>query len=91
MAADGPTEEELGRAKAQYAREWLTDLARFDSRADAVSAYTTLHSDPERINRRLTEVEAIDAAAIQAAAATHLRSESRAQLDYTDGMSDATA
>jgi len=91
MAADGPTADELGRAKAQYAREWLTELARFDSRADAISAYTTLHSDPERINRRLAEVEAIDAAAVQAAAATHLRSESRAQLDYTDGMSDATA
>jgi predicted Zn-dependent peptidase len=91
MADSGPTAEELGRAKAQYAREWLTELARFDSRADAISAYATLHSDPTRINRRLAEVEAVDAAAVQEAASTYLRSGSRAQLDYTDGMSDAKA
>ena len=91
MAADGPTAEELARAKAQYAREWLTELARFDSRADAISAFATLHSDPDRINLRLAEVEAVDAEAVQAAASSYLRSASRAQLDYTDGMSDATA
>jgi predicted Zn-dependent peptidase len=91
MADDGPTAEELGRAKAQYAREWLTELARFDSRADALSAYATLHADPERVNRRLAEVEAVDADAVRSAAATYLAPDSRAQLDYTDGTSDATA
>lgn len=91
MGQDGPTPEELDRAKAQYAREWLTELARFDSRADAISSYATLHADPGRINRRLAEVEAIDAAHVQAAASTYLDPEARAQLDYTDGTADATA
>ncbi len=75
----------------QSARECLTELPRFDSRADAISAYATLHSDPERINRRLAEVEAVDAAQVQLAAATYLAPDSRAQLDYTDGTPDATA
>jgi predicted Zn-dependent peptidase len=91
LADDGPTPAELERVKAQYAREWLTELARFDSRADAISAYATLHSDPERINRRLAEVEAVDAAQVQLAAATYLAPDARAQLDYTDGTPDATA
>jgi predicted Zn-dependent peptidase len=91
MADGGPTGEELDRAKAQYAREWLTELARFDSRADALSAYATLHAEPERINRRLAEVEAVDADAVRSAAATYLTPNSRAQLDYTDGIADATA
>ena len=50
-----------------------------------------LHDDPGRVNRRLAEVNAVDADAVRAAASAHLRSEARAQLDYTDGMSDATA
>ena len=91
MADSGPTAEELGRAKAQYGREWLTELARFDSRADALSGYATLHADPGRINRRLAEVEAVDAEAVRSAAAAYLTPDSRAQLDYTDGMADATA
>ncbi len=46
LAESGPTQSELARAKAQYTREWLTELSGFDSRADLISAYTTLHDDP---------------------------------------------
>lgn len=89
LATDGPTEVELARAKAQYAREWLSELARFDSRADLIGAYATLHDDPERINRRLAEVSAVTAAEVAEAVGSHLRPEQRAQLDYRQEDPDA--
>ncbi|HEX6758961.1 MAG TPA: pitrilysin family protein, partial [Propionibacteriaceae bacterium] len=50
LIADGPTEDELRRAKAQFERHWLHELARVDSRADALGEYATLHGDPHLIN-----------------------------------------
>ncbi len=38
-----------------------------------ISAYTTLHSDPERINRRLAEVEAVTLDQVAAACAAYLQ------------------
>ena len=46
LITDGPTEDELRRAKAQFERHWLHELARVDSRADALGEYATLHGDP---------------------------------------------
>ena len=46
LLTDGPTEQELRRAKAQFERHWLHELARVDSRADALGEYATLHGDP---------------------------------------------
>jgi predicted Zn-dependent peptidase len=89
LADEGPTEAEVARAKAQYAREWLTELARFDSRADLISAYATLHRDPERINRRLTEVESLTVDQVAEACRAFLRPGQRAQLDYRQEASDA--
>ena len=91
LVAEGPTTAELARAKAQYAREWLSELASLDSRADMISAYTTLHSDPERINRRLAEVEAVTLDQVAAACATYLQPGQRAQLDYQQEVGDAQA
>ena len=91
LVAEGPTTAELARAKAQYAREWLSELASLDSRADMISAYTTLHSDPERINRRLAEVEAVTLDRVAAACATYLQPGQRAQLDYQQEVGDAQA
>jgi predicted Zn-dependent peptidase len=82
LSAGGPTEQELARAKAQFAREWLTDLARFDARADLISAYATLHDDPARINRRLEEVFAITTEQVATATSGFLQPCQRAQLDY---------
>jgi zinc protease len=85
----GPTEQELARAKAQFAREWLTDLARFDTRADLISAFATLHDDPARINRRLEEVSAITSEDVSQAARDFLQPSQRAQLDYLQEAEDA--
>jgi zinc protease len=82
FAAEGPTELELERAKAQYERHWLHALARVDSRADALSEYATLHGDPNLINLRLTEIAAVELSDVAAALASHARSDQRATLIY---------
>lgn len=91
LATDGPTEAELARAQAQFRREWLSGLARFDSRADTIGAYATLHDDPQRINRRLQEVAAVTRNDVRAAAASLLRTDQRCQLDYRNEAPNATA
>jgi predicted Zn-dependent peptidase len=69
LLQDGPTEVELRRGKAQYERHWLHELAAIDSRADALGEHATLLGDPELINTRLSEVNAIEMDAVAAAAA----------------------
>ena len=56
----GPTEPELRRAKAQFERHWLHELARIDSRADAFGEFATLHGDPTLVNSRLDQIDAVD-------------------------------
>ncbi|MBA3529854.1 MAG: peptidase M16, partial [Propionibacteriaceae bacterium] len=82
LVAEGPTELELRRAKAQYERQWLHELARVDSRADALGEYATLQDDPGLINTRLAEIEAVDQAAAADAMRRWLRTDQRATLIY---------
>jgi len=89
MAEEGPTPAELDRVKAQYQRQWLTELARFDSRADLISSYTLLHGDPERINWRLSEIESLTCVDVTKACAESLRPQQRAQLVYRPEVVDA--
>jgi zinc protease len=67
LAQSGPTEIELRRAKAQYERHWLHELARIDSRADALGEHATLLGDADLINTRLAEVTAVGTDQISAA------------------------
>jgi zinc protease len=82
LVTDGPTETELRRAKAQYERHWLHELARVDSRADAFGEFATLEGDPGRVNTRLAEVEAVDLEAIARAADAWFSPDQRATLIY---------
>lgn len=82
LADDGPSPSEVARAKAQYQREWLSEVSRLDARADLFGAYATLHADPGRVNRRLAEIEAVTAADIVTACRSFLRPEQRAMLTY---------
>lgn len=94
FADEGPTAEELTRARAQYERHWLHGLATLDSRADQISAYATLLGDPDEINRRLAAIASIDAAQVQRAAAEHLDPAARATLVYRsaeEGTEEAVA
>jgi zinc protease len=70
LCADGPTEVELRRARAQFERHWLHELSRVDSRADAFGEYATLHGDAGAVNRRIAEVVALSADELAGAMAT---------------------
>ncbi|WP_173909603.1 M16 family metallopeptidase [Micropruina glycogenica] len=80
--ADGPTTAEVDRVKAQYEREWLGELARFDNRADLFSSYATLQGDPEAVNRRLDEIRAVTIDDVAAAASDWLATDQRAVVTY---------
>lgn len=80
--ADGPRPAELNRAKAQFEREWLTQLGRFAARADLIGCYATLYHDPELVNRRLDEVLSLTLDEVADAARAHLQPEQRAVLTY---------
>ena len=82
LLRDGPTEEELRRAKAQFERHWLHELARVDSRADALGEYATLHGDPNLINSRIAEITAIEDGDLRNAMQEWLRPDQRATLIY---------
>jgi len=92
-ADGGPTELELRRAKAQFERSWLHELARIDSRADALGEHATLLGDPTLINRRVGEIAAVEPSDIRAAAATWFGPDHRATLHYrrTDQPSTESA
>jgi len=82
LLTDGPTEEELRRAKAQFERHWLHELARVDSRADALGEYATLHGDPNLINSRIAEITDIGDDEVHGALEQWFRPDQRATLIY---------
>jgi len=82
LLTDGPTGEELRRAKAQFERHWLHELARVDSRADALGEYATLHGDPNLINSRIAEITAIGDDEVHGALEQWFRPDQRATLIY---------
>jgi zinc protease len=82
LLSDGPAEDELRRAKAQFERHWLHELARIDSRADALGEYATLHDDPTLINSRIVEIADIDGDMVLEAMQLWFRPDQRASLIY---------
>ena len=82
LRSEPPTERELRRAKAQYARHWLHELVRVDSRADAFGEYATLHGDPNLVNTRLAEIDAVTDEDIATALERWFTPDQRATLIY---------
>mgnify|MGYP001029986632 CR=1 FL=1 len=80
--AEGPTDEELGRSRVQFEREWLSQLARVESRADLFSCYATLHGSPDLVNSRVAEFCSITAEEVRDAARAWLAPDARAVLTY---------
>ncbi len=58
-AFTGPLGNELERAKAQYERDWLEQLATVEDRAEAVGQLWFTHGDPTAINTWLDELASI--------------------------------
>jgi zinc protease len=88
IIADGITETELRRAKAQFERHWLHELARIDSRADAFGEFATLYGDPELVNSRLDQIDAVDTAAVAAALESGIAPAHRSTLIYRKETSE---
>ncbi len=82
FAEAGPTPEELERTHVQFEREWLGQLARFESRADLIGCYATLHGRPELVNSRIAEFCSVTADEVADAARAWLLPEQRAVLSY---------
>ena len=82
FAADGPTQAELERAKAQAEREFLDAISTAEGLADQLSRYATLFDDPHRINTELDEMLAVDASAAQHAVARYLTPQNQFVLTY---------
>ena len=56
---DSPSEQELDRAKAQYERSWLSELATVEDRAEAAAEDWATWGDPALVNRRLADLAAV--------------------------------
>jgi zinc protease len=93
LSTDGPTELELRRAKAQFERSWLHELARIDSRADALGEHATLLGDPRLVNTRVSEIAAVGIDDVRTACAAWFGPDHRATLHYrrTDPSGSVTA
>ncbi len=78
----GPTLEEHGRAQAQFAREWLTELAALDQRADRFGQAATLFGTPSWVNDRLRTVLQVTPEDIVRVTRRWLAPENRAVLTY---------
>jgi len=83
LADAGPTEEELRRVHVQFEREWLSQCARFDARADLFSAHAMLLGDPGLVNTRVTEYCSLTTVEVRDAARRYLRPDRWAVLEYT--------
>ncbi len=82
LIAEGPHEREVERVAAQFEREWLSELAGVDDRADRINEAASLLGDPARVNTHLQVVQAITPDDITAAARDHLRVDARSRLVY---------
>jgi predicted Zn-dependent peptidase len=79
---EGPTKAEVERAKTSALVGTLHDLGRYENRADAFSEYTTMYGDPDRANRRVSELLSLSAKDIHEAANQYLDVAKRGVLLY---------
>ncbi len=82
---DGPTADELERTRVQFEREWLSQLARVETRADLFGAHAVLHGDPGLVNTRIAEFCSVTAEEVRDAARDWLHPEQRAAVTYRRG------
>jgi predicted Zn-dependent peptidase len=84
------SDDELARARALIESSELGALARVEEVADRLSQYATYFDRPELINEQLARYLAVDAAAIQKAAAAVFRQDNRAVITYVPAAGEET-
>jgi zinc protease len=90
MASEPVTDDELARAKALIESAELGAVSRMEDVADRLSMYATYFDDPGRINGQLGRYLAVDAAQIQAVAASVFRADNRAVVTYVPAGGNGT-
>jgi len=92
LGAEGPSDDELERARNLHAAGVESGLERIGERADRISMYACLFDEPERINTEVSRYLAVDADRVRAAMAATLRADNRLVLTYVPAESpDAPA
>jgi predicted Zn-dependent peptidase len=82
LATDGPTDDELARARTLHEAAVEAGLEQLGERADRISQYACLFDDPEMVNTEVTRYDAIDAAAVRATLAERAGEDNRVMLTY---------
>ncbi|HEX4788291.1 MAG TPA: pitrilysin family protein [Actinospica sp.] len=94
-AVEPPTEAELDRARSMLAADWARELSTVGSRADQLGRHAVLFGDAEAVRERLTELTAVTAEDVRAAAERIFTPGNRVILEYriaeTAGQPDAAA
>ena len=82
FCGEGPSVEEMNRAKKAEEREFLADLAGIESRADHISASWSYFGDPDEVNRHLRTIQSLTSGDVAREFSSWLRPENRAVLTY---------
>jgi predicted Zn-dependent peptidase len=82
IAREPVSDDELARARALVEASELSNLGRVEEVADRFGQYATLFDRPEMVNEQLPNYLAVDAAAIQAVAASVFRADNRAVITF---------
>jgi predicted Zn-dependent peptidase len=82
FAAEGPTERELDRVRAQTERAWLDRFATVGGRADELCRFTLQAGDPGLAARAVDRMLTVRADEIRRVARRWLRPENRVLLAY---------
>ena len=83
MAADGPSDDEVERARTTVEADFvyrLQTVGGFGGKADQLNAYNVFKGNPDYFDADLTRYTTLDAERIRAAAATYLRVTERVAL-----------
>lgn len=89
--SEGPTDEELARAKIQLERSWLEGQLSLADRAQTLSSYAALVGDPDGFSVDLCRLLTVTKADVRRAARRWLGSLGRAVMEVVPGEPAAAA
>jgi predicted Zn-dependent peptidase len=82
LCNQGPTPQEVTRAMRLEDREYLSDLASIETRADLISGAWSYFNDVEEINHHLDRVHQLTATDVHQAISTCLKTDNRGIITY---------
>ena len=79
---EGPTDQELAKAKNRYEAAYLRSMMQVQSRADAMNAFAVYFNDVSRLNQELEAIRQVTADDVQAVCRTYLQQQNATVLYY---------